>query len=124
MNGSYAVFEIFNRIESFIWFGAAAILPLLTKADSKQQRWAVIAASISFILFGITDLLEAATQGQMPVWLWCAKAACAALLLACRHTYLGWKNFRITDRWFVFAMICLAVYLAIYLGGHLAVDSG
>ncbi len=117
MNGSYAVFEIFNRLEAFIWFAAAVALPFLIKSDSRKQSGAVIGAMIGFVLFGITDLLEADTQGEMSGWLWCSKAACAALLLASRYTYLGWRNFRVTDRWFLFAVICSVIYLTIYFNG-------
>ena len=117
MNASYGVFEIFNRVEAFIWFAAAGTLPFLVKSESRKQRGAVIGAMFGFVLFGITDLLEANTQGQMPTWLWCSKAACAALLLACRFTYLGWRNFRVTDRWFLFAVICSVIYLTIYFNG-------
>jgi|TARA_B110000037_G_scaffold46432_1_gene56867 hypothetical protein len=114
MIGPYAVFEIFNKVEAFIWFGAAFVLPFLFKAGSRKQRRALIGASFGFFLFGITDLLEAPTHGQVPVWLWGLKVASAAFLLTCRFTYIGWRNFRITDRWFVFAVICLGVSFAIF----------
>ncbi len=115
MSGSYAIFEAFNRLEAFIWFGVAAALPFVIKPKSREQWLATIGASFGFILFGITDLLEAPTHGRMPAWLWAFKIACAAFLLACRFTYTGWRNFRITDRWFLFGIACLAACIAIYL---------
>ena len=114
MSDSYAVFEIFNQVEAFIWFGVAIALPFCIKARSRREWLGIIGGSIGFILFGITDLLESPTHGQMPTTLWIFKISCAAFLLACRFTYIGWGNFRVTDRWFVFGLLCLFVSLAIF----------
>jgi len=118
MSGPHAVFEIFNKLEAFIWFGVAALIPFLIKSGSRKQTLSKIGASFGFVLFGITDLLEASTHGQVPVWLWILKIASAAFLLACRSSYLGWRNFRLTDRWVVFAILCLGVSIAIFYCGY------
>ena len=118
MTDSYAVFDFFNRLEAFIWFGVAVSLPFLLKLKSRKQWLATLGGTLGFILFGITDLLEAPTQGQMPAWLWASKITCAAFLLACRFTYIDWRNFRFTDRWILFAIACLAACTAIYTLGQ------
>ena len=110
-----AVYEIFNRAEGLIWFLVAAALPFMIPSESAAQRTAVFIASAGFILFGISDFLEAPTHGNMPAWLWALKIGCATLLLACRFTYIGWKNFRITDRYFLFGFLSLAVSIAIMI---------
>ncbi|MEP3213037.1 MAG: hypothetical protein ABJQ29_07590 [Luteolibacter sp.] len=75
----------------------------------------MFAASFGFLLFGISDFLEASTYGDMPPWLWAMKMGCAAWLLACRFSYIGWRNFRFTDRYFLFALFCLAASIAVIL---------
>jgi hypothetical protein len=109
----YAVFETFNRIEAGFWFAIAAALPFLVRASSPRQRISVIVASLGFVIFGITDILEAPTHGEAPGWLWLMKISCAAFLLACRFSYIGWRNFRVTDRYFLFGLLCLAAAIAI-----------
>jgi hypothetical protein len=112
---SYTVFEIFNRIEAVIWFVIAVSLPFFVKASTRKKRQSLIAASFGFILFGLTDILEAPTHGEAPGWLWLLKITCAAFLLACRFFYIGWKNFRFTDRYFLFGLFCLTASFAILI---------
>ena len=101
MSDPYAVFEIFNRIEAAFWFAIAVSLPFFVGASSPRQRFSVIAASLGFTVFGITDILEAPTRGEAPVWLWLMKISCAIFLQSCRFSYIGWRNFRLTDRYFL-----------------------
>jgi hypothetical protein len=108
----YNVYETFNRVEAVAWFAIALALPFFVKADTPRRRVVIATASLTFIAFGFTDLAEAGTRGQMPPWLWIAKVACAAVLLCCRYTYLGWHRFRITDRYLLFALLCLAAMCA------------
>jgi hypothetical protein len=68
----------------------------------------VIAASLGFVIFGISDIIEAQTLREPPAWLWPLKITCAAFLLSCRFSYIGWRNFRITDRYFLVGLLCLA----------------
>lgn len=108
----YRVYEIFNRAEAVAWFAIALGLPFFVKADTPRKRVVIAIASLTFIAFGFTDLAEATTRGRMPPWLWIAKVACAAILLSCRYTYLGWHRFRITDRYLLFAIFCLLAMCA------------
>jgi len=77
----------------------------------------VFAASFGFVLFGITDLLEAARVGAVPAWLWAFNITCGALLLSCRICYVGWKDFRPNDRWLLFSLFCLAATVALIAFG-------
>lgn len=114
----YRVYEIFNRLEAVAWFAIALALPFFVKAGTSRKRCIIAVASLTFIAFGLTDLAEATTRGRMPPWLWAAKVGCAAILLSCRYTYLGWHHFRITDRYLLFALICLAAMCAGVLTQH------
>lgn len=113
MSDPYAAIGIFNRVEALVWFGTAFALPFIVRSGSRKQRLSVIAAGFGFVLFGFTDLLEAEIVGDMPAWLWACKIACAAFLIACRFNFVGWQNFRFTDRWFLFGVFCLAVSVAL-----------
>jgi len=115
MSHPYAVFETFNRIEAVFRFMVAVFLPFFVKAPVWKQRFPVIAASLGFILFGFTDIFEAPTHGEAPLWLWGLKIICATFLLACRFSYIGWRNFRITDRYFLFGLLCLTASIAIMI---------
>lgn len=118
MSGPYATYEVFNRIEGFVWLGLAAFLPFRVKSKNPRQRISVLAASFGFIAFASTDFLEARTNGHLPAWLWIAKIACAAFLLSCRFTYVGWENFRFSDRYLIFALLCLAASLGIIVASE------
>ena len=107
----------FNGFEAIVWFLVALGLPFVIKSVSRRQRLSVFAASFGFVLFGITDLLEASEDGAIPAWLWAFKIACAAILLTCRFFYIGWGNFRVKDRWFLFGMFCLAASVALMMLG-------
>jgi hypothetical protein len=71
----------FNRAEAVIWFLVAGALPFVVESTSRKQRVAVLAGSCGFLLFGMTDLLEAARTGNIPGWLWAFEIACASFLL-------------------------------------------
>ena len=86
MEDPMLIYEIFNRLEGAVWFGLAIGLPFYLRPRSKRQRYSVAAASLGFILFGISDFLEAPLRGQLPIWLWIYKIACAALILSCRFS--------------------------------------
>lgn len=103
----------FNRAEAVVWFVVALCLPFVVKSASRRQHICVFAASLGFVLFGITDLLEAGRVGAVPAWLWAFKIACGAYLLVCRILYIGWENFRVHDRWLLFGLFCLAVSVAL-----------
>lgn len=117
MSDPHDVIGIFNRVEALVWFGTAFALPFIVRSESRTQRWSVLAGSMGFMAFGITDFLEAGTGGKIPAWLWASKIACAAFLLACRFNFVGWRNFRFTDSWFLFGVFCLAASVVLILLG-------
>jgi hypothetical protein len=109
-------YEIFNKVEGIMWFIVAVALPFYIRPRTGRQKLSIAVASAGFALFGLSDFLEAPFQGQLPVWLWTYKIACAALILSCRFAYIGWRRFRLTDRYVLFALICLGASAgAIYL---------
>lgn len=107
----------FNRAEAVVWFMVALGLPFFVRCASRRQRMAVYCACFGFILFGITDLLEAERIGAIPAWLWAAKIGCGALLLSCRIFHVGWENFRCNDRWLLFGLLCLTASVALIIFG-------
>ena len=104
----FSVYDIFNRIEGLMWFGIAGAILFVVKRSTRRQTIAIFLASFGFILFGITDFIEAPLQGHIPWWLWLYKIATAALILSCRFIYLGWHRFNLRDRFLVFGLFCLA----------------
>ena len=107
----------FNRAEALVWFVVAVWLPFVVRSESRKQQLGVYAGSIGFVLFGISDLLEAGRAGDIPAWLWVLKISCGAFLLSCRILYVGLENFRLNDRWLLFGLFCLAVTVALILFG-------
>lgn len=118
MEDPQIIYEIFNRIEGIAWWIIAVVLPFVVKYPTRRQHWAVFAASLGFILFGISDFLEAPVHGQLPWWLWALKVFCAAWLLACRFFYVGWHRFRLTDRYVLFAIFCLFAVFGVMVLQH------
>jgi hypothetical protein len=109
------IYPLFNRLEGLLWFAIAAALPFVVRRRSRREALAVYLASLGFILFGLTDFIEAPLYGQIPGWLWAFKITCAALILSCRYIYLGWHRFHLSDRYLRFALLCLAATLGVIL---------
>jgi hypothetical protein len=115
------IYPLFNRLEGLLWFAIAVALPFVIKRRTRREALAVYLASLGFILFGITDFIEAPLYGQIPGWLWAFKIACAALILSCRYLYLGWHRFHLGDPSFLFGLFCLAAtFGVIWLQHYLA----
>lgn len=111
MDDPFIVYVLFNRIEGTTWIIIALALPFFVRRRSKREGIGVGLASLGFVLFGISDFLEAPLQGQLPWWLWLYKILCAAFLLSCRFIYIGWDRFGLGDRYFRFGLICLTASL-------------
>ena len=118
MNDPDGVYFLLNRIEGFIWLGVAVVLPFHIPSKTRKETLAVLGACVGFIAFGFTDFLETISFGNLPPWLWAGKIACVAFLLCCRFTYKGWRNFRLTDRYFIFAILCLAAAIVIIISSQ------
>ncbi len=111
-----SAYETFNYAECAAWWLIAVVLPFWFRRSTPAQRRVVLRASFTFIVFGVTDFLEAPTHGRLPPWLWALKILCALYLLRCRYEYLGRERFRWLDRTNLFALACfLAVLLAMGL---------
>jgi len=111
MDDPFVIYEGFNYLECLTWIGIAVALPFVVKCSSRRQRIVVLAASVGFVFFGFSDFWEARTHGQLPPWLWVYKIGCAAFILSCRFSFVGWHQFRFTDRYLLFGLFCLAASL-------------
>jgi hypothetical protein len=106
-------YDRFNLVEACLWGLVALVIPFRARAADLQQRAAVVLASVAFLAFGGTDLLEIGCAGHIPGWLWGLKIACGAAIVAARYTYRGWRTFRWRDREFLFALALLAAVIAV-----------
>lgn len=77
----------FNNFEGAIWIGIALYLAWRLPRHVPNQRPILIIAACAFVLFGITDFIEAPIRGGMPLWLWAVKAVLLGILIACRLVY-------------------------------------
>ena len=108
-----SIYEAFNYGEGVIWFVAAVVTPLKCKLTTRTQRIGVTLASIGFILFGMSDFFEATRQGNISLWLWAFKILSGSIILAGRFTYVGWKKFSVSDRYFRFGLFCLVAVVVL-----------
>ncbi len=118
MEDPLIIYEIFNRIEGVAWWAVAIALPFLVPHSTARQKLSIFAASFGFFLFGISDFIEAPFRGQLPWWLWVYKIACAAFILGCRFHYVGWRRFRLRDRYFLFGVFCLTATFGVIVLQH------
>jgi hypothetical protein len=123
-----SAYELFNYGECAAWIIIAAVLPFWFRRNPAEKRRIIYRASAIFIVFGVSDLLEAPTHGRLPAWLWVWKLLCAAVLLKCRYDYLGKERFRWNERsnWLVlacFLTVLVAMFLQYYYRDILA-DAG
>lgn len=111
--GDLTLYETFNYAEGVVWWMFAVGVQLLIPSRDRKQKLALGLASVGFVLFGLSDFLEAPRAGMLPWWLWGLKVVSAAMILASRYHYIGWKQFRMTDRFFLFGLFCLICVVAI-----------
>ncbi|MES2981693.1 MAG: hypothetical protein V4727_05205 [Verrucomicrobiota bacterium] len=113
MTDPITIYKSFNYVEGAIWFLVALGLPIFIKPTTTQKKLAIGIASVGFIAFGTSDFLEAAHQGEITIGLLAFKIFCGAVILCGRFTYIGWKEFKLTDRYFLFGLFCLIAVLGI-----------
>ena len=118
MEDPHIIYEVFNRLEGAAWWIIGLALPFFVPHQTRRQRWALVGAFFGFVMFGVTDFLEAPLRGQLPWWLWGLKILCAAWLLCCRFFYIGWHRFRLTDRYVIFAAFCLIAVFGVMALQH------
>lgn len=74
-----------NQIEACVWFLIALVA--LTQAIRKRSRTYAILAP-TFLVFGVTDLIEAETGAWWkPWWLFALKAACVVVIFVTFATH-------------------------------------
>jgi len=89
---------IFNYLESILWFILALILFLKINIVHEHLRNITRLAIGTFIIFGISDVLEASTGAWWhPWWLLLMKAACIVSFLYCYIQYLHYKKIKEHD---------------------------
>ena len=111
-----SAYETFNYFECASWITIAVVLPFWFRRCPANKRPVIYRASFTFVIFGISDYLEAPTHGYLPAWLWAWKILCAAYLLRCRYEYIGKEHFRWRDRTNILALACfLTVLLVMFL---------
>ncbi len=95
--------EIANRIEAGIWFVVALILLVRALRSEQHLKRIIMILSGSFIVFGISDLIEAKSGAWwQPLWLLFLKAVCLILFFFGFRAYFramkpGSDNFRPTN---------------------------
>lgn len=106
----------FNYVEAVLWIAVAVFLAVRVPRRLRAELLGVVIGCIAFVMFGLTDVLEAPYFGRLPWWLWAAKVVCGAGILAARYTYIGWNRWRWHDREMLFATACaVAVGVVIVL---------
>ena len=79
--------QIFNLCEGIMWVVIALILAIKAVKQRKYRRFSIW-ASVSFLLFGISDFIEMKTGAWWEPWpLLLLKAICVASFLACLVSY-------------------------------------
>lgn len=111
-----SAYEAFNYFECAAWLVIAVVLPFRFRRCPADKRSIILRASFTFVVFAVSDYLEAPTQGHLPPWLWAWKVLCVGYLLRCRYDFIGRERFRWLDRTHILAFVCFwAVLLATFL---------
>ena len=87
----------FNYLEAGLWFSIALILlaAVLTQRKRHKPFKTGLLAAATFVVFAISDLLEAQTGAWWrPLWLLFLKAICVIVLSACYYRYRQTKSIR------------------------------
>jgi hypothetical protein len=107
------LYETFNLVEGAIWIIFAILVHFMFKPVTRNQTFAIYSASLGLLLFGISDFIEFNLSGSFPSWLWIYKISCATVVFLSRYHYIGWKKFRLLDKYFLSAIVCLAAALSV-----------
>ena len=109
----HTLYEYFNRAEAIAWWGVALGLPFWFRPATLRHRLSLAVACAGFVLFGFSDVWEAAHHGRLPIWLWAYKIGCVTVILAGRYSYIGWGHFSWRDRYLRLGLACLLAVLLI-----------
>jgi hypothetical protein len=79
---------IFNYFESALWFGIALTVFLRRNTPDKRLKKLAMLVSMSFTLFGLSDIVEASTGAWWrPLWLLGVKGLCVLSFVCCWIKY-------------------------------------
>ena len=109
----FSAYEAFNYFECAAWIAIAIALPIWFRECPAGKRGVIARASVTLVVFGVSDYFEAPTHAHLPPWLWAWKILCAAYLLKCRYDYIGRERFRWLDRTNFLALCCFATVVLI-----------
>ena len=112
---SLSPYELFNYLEGGIWIVVAVALPFRFSFDSKPRKIGLLISAVGFVVFGVSDFLEATRQAAIPLWLWGLKVVSGIMILCGRYTYIGWRKFSVADRFFRLGAILLVMVVALIL---------
>ena len=83
------LFSYGNYIEAGLWIVVAAVFAVFAGLKTGRVRTRCLLAVPTFLLFGISDIVEVSTGAWWkPWWLLVWKAACIAAMLALLTDYL------------------------------------
>jgi len=86
---------VFNSCEAGLWAIIAGVL-FVASIRSARHRSVSLVAACSFLVFGVTDVIEAHTGSYWePIWLFFLKGACLLCFLVC---ILWYRRNRKADR--------------------------
>lgn len=106
-------YQLFNNIEGYLWLITAIALRRIVPIRAKRHHTACNIAIFGFILFALSDFLEASLTREFRLWLWLLKISCGVIFLIARIYYIGRKNIKWTDRYILFFLFCICIAIAV-----------
>jgi hypothetical protein len=83
-----SIASLFNYFEAAMWFGVAITLFIRRDKSNPGLTKLAIITSLSFALFGVSDLVEASTGAWWrPLWLLGLKGLCVLSFVCCWIKY-------------------------------------
>ena len=107
----WLVYRVFNYAECAAWISIGLFLIFRYRAFKPDRLLWIRIAIPTFVLFGISDYVEAGEYGHVPYWLWCWKIICGAVLVRCRYGYIGIDRTKFLDSYSVAATLLLIAVL-------------
>ena len=82
-----------NQVEAVIWFIVAVVLFVRSFSAPAQYKLITYLASLAFLAFGISDIIETYTGGWWkPWWLLVLKGTCIVIFIVCLLRYYKLKK--------------------------------
>ena len=87
------MFQIANYIEAGLWISIGLIFAGFAVRQSTRRRILSVIASPTFLLFGVSDIIEVRTGAWWKPWpLLALKAACICVMLVLLRAYMRERN--------------------------------